>query len=419
MEIKSKKIEMVETSKIVPNPKNANKHTTEQIQRLVKLIEYQGFRNPLIVSNRTGFLAVGHGRLEAAKIIGMEKVPVIYQDFENEAQEYAYLISDNEIARWAELDKELVIEELQKIEIEDIELLGIDDFEIVDVEKLEPQTDEDEVPEVKNPITRRGDIWLLGNHRLMCGDSTMIDDVEKLMNGEKTSLILTDPPYQGKIKMGKGGFKDTPNLARGADKLNESIEFIYDFNPEGMYPIIEAVTSEKASVYLFCNKNLVPDYLNYSLDTNRKFDILTWHKPKYIPANNNTYYPDTEYLIKLKDSGATFNTGLGEKASYNKYWILDAKFEAKDINHPTVKPQEILKDCLLISSNKNEIVVDLFCGSGSTLICCETNNRKCRTIEMEEKFCDVTIQRWQNYTGKKATLESTGQTYEELLTERL
>ena len=146
MEIKSKKIEMVETSKIVPNPKNANKHTTEQIQRLVKLIEYQGFRNPLIVSNRTGFLAVGHGRLEAAKIIGMEKVPVIYQDFENEAQEYAYLISDNEIARWAELDKELVIEELQKIELEDIELLGCEDN--LEIKTLEPEDLSDKNKEI-------------------------------------------------------------------------------------------------------------------------------------------------------------------------------------------------------------------------------------------------------------------------------
>ena len=136
MEIKSKKIEMVETSKIVPNPKNANKHTTEQIQRLVKLIEYQGFRNPLIVSNRTGFLAVGHGRLEAAKIIGMEKVPVIYQDFENEAQEYAYLISDNEIARWAELDKQAVHIELENLDIE-LDLLGIEKFDLLDSEEIE------------------------------------------------------------------------------------------------------------------------------------------------------------------------------------------------------------------------------------------------------------------------------------------
>jgi len=207
-------------------------------------------------------------------------------------------------------------------------------------------------------------------------------------------------------------------MHKNKDKLLDSIEHIYDFKPENTYPIIEYIKEDKCSIYLFCNKNLVPDYLNFGIENNRRFNILTWHKPSCIPANNNTYYPDTEYLIKLNDKGATFNTGLKEKPSYNKYWVLDAKAEGKDINHPTVKPQEILKDCMLISSNKNDIVVDLFCGSGSTLICCETNNRICRTIELDEKYCDVTIQRWQNYTGKKATLEATGQTYEELKQER-
>jgi len=130
-EIKSKDIKMVDVDSIIPNPKNANRHSVEQIKRLEKLIRFQGFRNPLIVSNRTGFLVVGHGRLEAAKNIGMQEVPVIYQDFENESQEYAYLISDNEIARWAELDKQAVHIELQELDL-DIEMLGIENFDLLD-----------------------------------------------------------------------------------------------------------------------------------------------------------------------------------------------------------------------------------------------------------------------------------------------
>jgi len=143
MKIKSEKIELVDVESIVPNPKNANQHSAEQIERLCKLIKYQGFRNPLIVSNRTGFLVVGHGRLEAAKKLGIKKLPVIKQDFENEAQEYAYLISDNEIARWAELDKEQVLNDLKEIELDDIELLGLEDFEI-------PEVDEVDLPELKS-----------------------------------------------------------------------------------------------------------------------------------------------------------------------------------------------------------------------------------------------------------------------------
>lgn len=131
MKIQSKDIKMVDVEAIVPNPKNANRHSIEQIERLTKLIKYQGFRNPLIVSNRTGFLVVGHGRLEAAINLGMKQVPVIKQDFENEAQEYAYLVSDNEIARWSELDKQSVFENMETLDL-DIEMLGIENFEDID-----------------------------------------------------------------------------------------------------------------------------------------------------------------------------------------------------------------------------------------------------------------------------------------------
>ncbi len=134
IELRSKEIKMVQIDQIIPNPKNANKHSTEQIERLQKLIEYQGFRNPLIVSNRTGFLVVGHGRLMAAKNLGMESLPVIYQDFQDEAQEFTYLVSDNEIARWAELDKESLYDSLGDIEIPSLDLLGIEDFNIDDLD---------------------------------------------------------------------------------------------------------------------------------------------------------------------------------------------------------------------------------------------------------------------------------------------
>ena len=141
MKIKSEKIEMVDVDSIVPNPKNANRHSVEQIKRLEKLIENLGFRNPLIISNRTGFLVAGHGRLEAARNLGMKQVPVIKQDFDNEAQEYAYLISDNEIARWAELDFQSVYDNIKDIDIGDIDLLGIEDFSLFDFGQIE----EDEV----------------------------------------------------------------------------------------------------------------------------------------------------------------------------------------------------------------------------------------------------------------------------------
>lgn len=148
MEIKSKDIQIVDIETIVPNPKNANRHSIEQLERLQKLIKYQGFRNPLIVSNRTGFLVAGHGRLDAAKSLGIKKVPVIFQDFENEAQEYSYVVSDNEIARWAELDKQSVYDALEEMPEIELENLGIENFSLFDFQQI----DEEQKPEVEKTV---------------------------------------------------------------------------------------------------------------------------------------------------------------------------------------------------------------------------------------------------------------------------
>jgi len=196
VKIRSQKIEMVSIDTPIPYDKNMNQHTDEQIERLCKLIEYQGFRNPLVLQLGTNRIATGHGRLMAAKKMGMTEVPVIYQEFESEEQFYAYVVSDNAIQEWASLDLSQINLDMLDLGPElDIDMLGLKDFVIEPIEKFDAGCDEDEVPGVENPITKRGDVWLLGRHRLMCGDSTMIDDVEKLMNGEKADMVFTDPPY--------------------------------------------------------------------------------------------------------------------------------------------------------------------------------------------------------------------------------
>lgn len=396
-DIKSKEIKLVDIHTIIPNPKNANRHSIEQIKRLEKLIEYQGFRNPLIVSNRTGFLVVGHGRLEAAKNLGMEKLPVVYQDFKDEAQEYAYLISDNEIARWAELDKQSVYDELKTIELDDIELLGLEDFEIPDIEEIDPQTDEDEVPEVEDPITKRGDVWLLGKHRLMCGDSTMIDDVEKLMNGEKADMVFTDPPYGMKLdadysKMGnekiKAGKKHS-NIMNDEQKFDAS--FIFD-------------------MFFYC-KDIVlfgADYYAESLVGKNEGSWLVWDKRV-----------EEKYDKIIGSAFETIWSKRKVKREIIRYEYVSWSNRMKDtVNgekpHPTMKPTDML-DVVFNKINSNPLnALDLFGGSGSTLIVCEKRRIPNYTMELDEKYCDVIINRWQNYTGKKATLESSGQTYEEL-----
>jgi len=406
MEIKAKEIISVDIDSLIPNPKNNNKHPKEQIERLSKLIKYQGFRNPLVVSNRSGFVLCGHGRIEAAKLAGMKKVPVMYQDFENEAQEYAYLTSDNAIASWAELDLSAVNTEMLDLGPDfDIEMLAIKDFVIEPIEKFEPQSDEDEIPEVVHPITRRGDIWLLGNHRLMCGDSTMIDDVEKLMNGEKADMVFTDPPYNQSAN-GGSCFDDRESRKKLIESKN-----LNNFDPNGFFSILEILRPE--TIYAFTSKDLIKDFIaNFE---QKNWTLLTMVKRNPIPQKNNKFLTDTEYLFCIREKGAFWRNDL-RYDYYRRFQQVNVR--PSRFGHPTEKQVEYCEKYFELSSKKGALVIDLFSGSGTTLIVSEKLGRKFFGMELDEKYCDVIIKRWEQYTGKKAVLESTNQTYEELKLER-
>lgn len=409
MEIKSKEISQVEIDSLVNNPKNNNKHPKEQIERLAKLIQYQGFRNPVVVSNRTGFVVAGHGRIEAAKKLGMKTVPVMYQDFENEAQEYAYLTSDNAIALWAELDLSAVNTEMLDLGPDfDVDLLGIKDFVIEPIEKFEPQSDEDEVPEVVHPITRRGDIWLLGNHRLMCGDSTMIDDVEKLMNNGKADLVFYDPPYDlESIYSFMPTFDNCNYLVMSQRKfLYDSLKSSYE---NGFNFKFEYILYRKSpwllndNMPLVCHKNIFW-FMNGDAYFDVKNKLEPWEEGKFRGNIKKTSCKNKDSYIQEQDPN-----GKRIKSVF-EFQLKEEK------NHPHQKPVEFMEYMICIHS-KNTIL-DSFSGSGTSFIASEKANRKCYGMELDEKYCDVIINRWQNYTGKKATLESTRQTYEELKLER-
>lgn len=185
MEVKCAYTNLVELEKLVVNPRNDNQHKAEHVELLAKVLKFNGIRHPIIVSKRSGFIVAGHLRLLAASKLELNEFPVDYQDFENESDEYRFLSSDNNVARYAELDNEKLIDNLKDLDIEledfDFGEIGLIDFELPQVEVI-GECDEDAVPEVRHdPVTKRGDVWLLGNHRVMCGDSTMIDDVSRLM----------------------------------------------------------------------------------------------------------------------------------------------------------------------------------------------------------------------------------------------
>lgn len=409
--IQSDNIEIVDINHLIPHPKNMHEHSPEQIERLCEILKYQGFRTPLTVQKGTNLIVCGHGRMLAAQKLGMSKLPVSYQEFDSEAQLYAHIVADNAIGKdtWASLDLGKINLDIQDLGPDlDIEMLGLKDFEVEPMDRLDPQTDEDAVPEVQHPITRRGDIWLLGNHRVLCGDSTMIDDVEKLMAGEKADMVFTDPPYNQTTTGGEKG-----EIGASLRKQSAEIESMCNFEPEDFLDLLPTVFEKnKINAFVFCNKDLVVNYLQWARDMGYAYNILFWKKPNAIPLGGS-YRPDVEYLIIFRKSGI-FNSGISD-CSYSK--CLEFGREKNKV-HPTMKPVEMIENQLLIASNRNSIVGEFFLGSGSTLIACEKTNRKCYGMELDEKYCDVIINRWQEYTGKTATLEATGQTYTELKVER-
>ena len=379
------KTERVKISNVKTNPNNPRLIKDDKFKKLVRSIKEfpEMLQIRPIVVDQDNIVLGGNMRLRACKEAGLKEVYIVKADQLTEKQQREFIIKDNVGFgewNWDDLANEWDVDKLED--------WGLDLPVDLKVEELEAEEDDYEMPdEIKTDIVL-GDLIEIGEHRLLCGDSTDSEQVAKLMNGERADMVFTDPPYLG--EMGKGGFSKDLKLQKSKDKKIDEIRSIYNFDPTHTFPIIELIKKEITNIFLFCNKNLVPKYLNYCIDTGRLFDILTWHKTSFIPANNNTYFPDTEYLIKIKDKGAYFKTGLGDSVNYGKYWVLNNKDKEA---HPTVKPQEIIKDCVLICTKENDLIIDLFLGSGSTMVAAHQLKRKCYGMELDPKYCQVIVDR--------------------------
>jgi len=391
---------------LVPYARNSRTHSEEQVTQIASSIREFGFTNPVIIDNQNNIIA-GHGRVLAAKKLGIDEVPCVVVTGWTEAQKKAYVIADNKLALnagWDEKMLSLEFDELQELGF-DLELTGFSGDEILALKPLEETvglTDEDDVPDAPEiPKTVLGDVWLLGDHRLMCGDSTSIDAVEKLMDGQKADMVFTDPPYRMQVE----GGSNQP-IGRAAAKLGEAIKDLCDFDPQEFLGVLPTVFDKnKMNSYVFCNKDLVPDYLQWGVKAGYAFNILFWKKPNAIPLGGQ-WRPDVEYLLVFRKS-AIWNNALKD-VSYSK--CLEYGRE-NSTPHPTMKPVDMIVNQVKISSNDNSLVLDLFGGSGSTLIACEKTGRHCRMMELDPKYCDVIIKRWQDFTGKQATHAETGETF--------
>jgi len=383
---------------LIPYANNARTHSTEQVKQIAASIKEFGFTNPVLIDGENGIIA-GHGRVMAAELLKMDEVPCIELPHLTKAQKKAYIIADNKLALNAGWDIELLktdFAELQELDF-DLSLTGFNDIELSDIfrndEAVEDDFDVDaETEAIETPVSKLGDIWQLGNHRLMCGDSTDKETVAKLMDGNKADMIFTDPPYNvdyGVSKKPRHKIRTIENDKQTPEEwelfCNNLFLIFKEYNNGDIY-MWGASGPEGMRMRLW----LIDSGCHWSA-------TIVWKKNQLVlsPAKYQRMYEPCFY-------GWFEKSGFQADRKQTEVWEIDRPRDSK--LHPTMKPIALCEKGIQNSSNIGQGVLDLFGGSGSTLIACEQTNRNCYMMELDEKYCDVIIKRWETLTGKKAVL---------------
>lgn len=381
-------VELVLIDDLELDPNNARRHSKKNLDAIAGSLREFGQRKPIVVwRNR---VVAGNGTLVAARSLGWREISVARcPDDWDEVRVKAFALADNRSAELAEWDEQVLTAQLRELELAefDVEAIG---FEVT----VEPEPIvEDEIPEVVDTRVQLGQVWQLGKHRLMCADSTVLENVKQLIGDRVIDLVLTDPPYNQPSLGGKNDY-----IGKAINKVTDSISAMIDFEPETTLELLYSVNKNSVNWIFYCSKDLIWNYLEFARKQNLAFNVLVWQKPNAIPIGGS-YRPDVEYVIHLRKNGI-WNSNL-PGVNYSK--VLYAKREL-GLEHPTIKPQEVLINQLLILSNGDSNVLDLFGGSGSTLIACEQTGRTCFMMELDPKYCDVIIARWEKLTGETAVL---------------
>lgn len=391
--------------KIKPYEKNAKKHPQKQIEQIANSIKEFGFNQPIVV-DEAGVIVVGHGRYYAAKHLELESVPVLTVKLSPE-QVRAYRLADNKLNE-SEWDMQLVIEELKLLDPSMLDLTGFSRDLIIDQNEKD-----DAVPEVTTkPKAVRGGVYQLGDHRVMCGDSTDLADVEKLMNGAKADMVFTDPPYGVDYE---GKTKDKLKIEN--DKTTEVFTKAID----------NFITKVGASFYVCCPAgNKFKDFVEAFESRCHQSSTIIWVKNSLVLGPGDYHYQHEPILYGWNKDGThkfygdrTFTTIWKQEPSDAKLvkWIRDlmtTDFKngstiwrvdrpSRSAEHPTMKPVELITRAIFNSSKSEDIILDLFLGSGSTLIAAEKTKRICYGMELDPHYADVIIKRWEEYTGQKAS----------------
>ena len=395
------KIEWMSVETLIPYAKNARTHSDEQVAQIAGSIKEFGFNNPVLVDKDNSIIA-GHGRLMAARKLGMDKVPVVQLGHMTEAQRKAYVLADNRIALNSGWDTGMLSLELLELKDNiDLSLLGFDadelDALLNPIEETEGLTDEDAVPDVPDePKTKLGDIYILGNHRLMCGDSTSVDAVEKLLECQKADLLFTDPPYGVSYE---GGHNKKKRQGIIADTLQG--EDLTDLFYESLSTAITWLKDGAALYVWYASGKSIETYASLAKLPLKLRAVIQWYKVKSgLGAFMSQYIPNCEPCMYLHKEGCS-PSWYGPT---NEKTVWELKKETANKFHPTQKPVELPERAITNSTKQGDSVLDLFGGSGSTLIACEKIGRMARVMELDPKYCDVIVQRWEDFTGKKAVL---------------
>lgn len=392
------KVESREIAALIPFARNSRTHSDQQVAQIAASIREFGWTNPILVDGSNGIIA-GHGRLAAARKLGVTEIPVIVLDHLTDAQKRALVIADNKLALNAGWDMDLLSSEIEGLGSEgfDLSLLGFSDDELAAMlaEKTEGLTDPDEVPEVPaDPVSVLGDVWILGKHRLMCGDSTSIDAVDKLMDGQKADMVFTDPPY---------GVEYQSNMRTKSakfDVLKNDDAFL------DVAPIIEACST--GWVFVWTSWKVQTKWIEQFSAFDYPTNIVIWHKPGGgIGDLKKTFSSDYEVALVWHRGAELCGKRIGS------VWTIN-KDGASTYVHPTQKPVALCEEALDKTTRLGSVVLDLFGGSGMTLIAAEKNGRISRLMELDPRYCDVIVKRWQDFTGQEATHAETGKTFAEM-----
>lgn len=386
------KVEYVNIDSIEPYKNNARNHGDKDVQAIKRSIEEFGFNDPIGIWNNQ--IVEGHGRLLAAKELGMKTVPVIRLDEMTDEQRKAYALAHNKTAELSEWDFDTLASELQDISTIDMSEFG---FDIPELEEVGAEIIEDEAPDVPEEARAKlGDMYQLGEHRLICGDCTDINVLDTLMGGVKADLVFTDPPYN--IASDSKNFAS--DCSKAMNRLSEA-EWDKDFRIEDALNSIYEIMSQDLTVYICTSHFLAERIWAWMRQWADHYSYCIWNKPNPMPSLAKRHWTwNTEIICYATRGKHTFN--FPESGHALSTWTINKK--NGKTGHPTEKPVEVPAMAISHSSKEGDIVLDVFGGSGSTLIACEQLGRKCYMCELDPHYVDVIIERWERFTGLKAEL---------------